>query len=92
MSRPRIVIIDDDLRQRELLKSVLAPIDADFLEFSEEKSCVGALGRIPLDLIITRIASSPQNADNLRALLKEEPFFGNLPRILIGHGEQGTGC
>jgi response regulator RpfG family c-di-GMP phosphodiesterase len=88
MSKPRIVIIDDNLRQRELFKSLLAPIDADFLEFSEATSCAAALGRIPLDLIIAKIPPSLQNADNLRALLKEEPSFGNLPRILIGHGEE----
>lgn len=88
MSKPRIVIIDDNLQQRGTIKSILTPIDADFIELSKGKNCAAVLGKIRPDLIIAKITPSRQEADSLYALLKEDPSFANLPLILLGHGEE----
>ncbi|KJR98389.1 MAG: hypothetical protein VR65_20370 [Desulfobulbaceae bacterium BRH_c16a] len=88
MSKPRIVIIDDSLQQRGMIKSILAPVDADYFELSDGRNCAAVLGKIRPDLIIAKISTSFRGGRNLCALLKEDPSFDDLPLILLGHGEE----
>jgi len=88
MNKCRIVIIDDDLQRRKMLKNLLATTRAEFFDAAGH-NCGTALGRIRPDLIIVTITPAlVENIGGLCLLLKENPSFSELPLILIGHGEE----
>ena len=88
MNKCRIVIIDDDLQRRKMLKNLLATTKAEFFDATGH-NCGAALGRIRPDLIIVTITPTlVENIGGLCLLLKENPSFSELPLILIGHGEE----
>lgn len=88
MNKCRIVIIDDDLQRRKMLKNLLATTRAEFFD-AAGNNCGAALDRIRPDLIIVTITPALVDGDGgLCMLLKENPSFSELPLILIGHGEE----
>ena len=89
MNKRRIVIIDDDLQHRKMIKNLLAATNAQFFDVTDRNKCAAALSRIGPNLIIVTISATLVDGDGgLCMLLKENPSFSELPLILIGHGEE----
>lgn len=89
MNKRRIVIVDQNLPQRERLKHLLEPIEADFFEVIDRKNCAEMLNRVKPNLIIVAVTAAMIDDDGgLGRLLKENPSFSALPLILIGRGEE----
>ncbi|MBU1566841.1 MAG: response regulator [Proteobacteria bacterium] len=87
MVKPRIVIIENNLPHRAKIKTILSPIDADYLELSDSKDCLVVLCKMRPDLVLANLKDSSQDGVGLLTLLKKDPSFSDLPVILMGHGE-----
>jgi response regulator RpfG family c-di-GMP phosphodiesterase len=89
MNKRRIAIIDDNSRQREKVKNLLAATEAEFFEIKAGHSCAAALARIRPDLVIVSITPALiENDHGLCRLLRDDPSFSGLTLILIGSGEE----
>ncbi|MCG8638524.1 MAG: response regulator [Desulfobacterales bacterium] len=86
MGKPHIAIMMDSQPQREVIKKILVPVNADFLELSDRKNCAAALGSYRPDLIIAKITTASPDKNNWCELIKPDAPLENLPVILMGHG------
>lgn len=87
MSKPRIVIIENNLEHRAKIKNILASIHADYLELADSKGCLVVLDKTRPDLVLANFEKVPRDGTGLLTLLRKDSSFSDLPVILMGHGE-----
>ena len=86
MRNPHIAIIMDSLPQRQVIKKLLAPVNADFLEFSDREDRAAELGNFQPDLIIAKIRASSQRKNRWSGFLNTDKSLSDVPLIIMGHG------
>jgi len=87
MNTFRILIIDDNLHHRSMIKSILLPITDDVFEASEKEGSFLISGSIRPDLVITPMRASTPEKPCIYHLLKENPSYRDIPVILTGSSE-----
>lgn len=89
MKNPRIGIMMDSLPQRQVIKKLLAPLDADFLELPDRENCTIALGSFRPDVIIAKVTASSQQKNNWREISQKAGSpLDEIPLVLMGNGEK----
>ena len=87
MNKFSVLIIDDNLHHRSMIKSILLPITEDVFEASEMGGRFLISGSIRPDLVITPMRASTPEKPCAYRLLKENPFYKDIPLILMGSSE-----
>ncbi len=87
MNKFRILIIDDNLNHRSMIKNILLPITDDVFEASERGGSFLISGSIRPDLVITQMMAATPGKPCIYGLLKENPSYKDIPVILMGSSE-----
>jgi response regulator RpfG family c-di-GMP phosphodiesterase len=91
MDKPRILLVDDDLHSRTMIKNILSLVKADIFELTTQKSIGPLSGERGFDLIIADLKRSPFNKSGIyRKLLPEKTPSRDIPVILVGSSESNS--
>ncbi len=82
-SRLRILAAEDNLTNQVVLRSMLAPIDADVTIVSDGAEAVAAFGRERFDVILMDIQMPVMNGSDAAAAIRAQEVSENRPRTPI---------
>jgi response regulator RpfG family c-di-GMP phosphodiesterase len=89
MKNHRILLIDDNVDNRAMIKSIIASINTDVFEMSTARDWLMIPEDFKPDLIIAMLNDSSLDESRLGALLQQNSERGHIPVILMGSMESG---
>jgi len=81
--RARILIVDDESRNRELLKVMLASEDAELLTVASGEEALEMFARQAPDLVLLDVMMPGMDGYQVAATLKGNPAYEHVPIIMI---------
>jgi len=81
--RARILIVDDESRNRELLKVMLASEDAELLTVASGEAALEMFARQAPDLVLLDVMMPGMDGYQVAATLKGNPTYEHVPIIMI---------
>lgn len=82
--RPRILVVDDEPAERELLKQRLTPLESDILEAHDGDEALRLLrGGDRIDLVLSNIWMPTLNGMELVMRMKEDKKLRHIPVIML---------
>jgi len=81
--RARILIVDDESRNRELLKVMLASEDAELLTVASGEEALEMFARQAPDLVLLDVMMPGMDGYQVAATLKGNPTYEHVPIIMI---------
>ncbi len=93
MTRPKVVlIVDDNLASRELLRSVLKHSSYDILEACDGKEALEIIVGSQPDLVLLDLEMPVLDGTSVVRRLRQDPKFASLPVLAVtADAMQGTG-
>lgn len=88
MAQPRILIVEDDEIQRDLLRSILELEDYSVLEAEEGYQALEVARRESPQLIITDNFMPGLDGYSLIQALREDPELDSIPVVLLSAGDE----
>ena len=83
MSKPRVLLVEDDASLRRFVRMALDDLPIELLEYADVASAMPVLAQAPVDLILTDLMMPGESGLDLLEHLKKTPALRGKARVIV---------